>query len=272
MSQPAMSETLARLRQIFNDPLLVRTGRGMVPTARAIDAAQKAKEAIRLVERAISGREDASPRSAELEIRMVAHESISFMLVPKLMKRLQHEAPGARVIARSADVRLARELLEADECELVVGYPPTVALNLHASTLLRLRLCCIVRTGHPGISGRLTMSQYLEYPHVVLGALPNPVSTIETEVENYLRNRHLSRRIGARVSDMLLSPAIVSETDFIAIVSERVARVFADSLNLQMLPPPMPLEDSRILMIWHERTHRDARYRWIRHVIRGLAI
>jgi DNA-binding transcriptional LysR family regulator len=137
--------------------------------------------------------------------------------------------------------------------------------------LFRLRLCCIVRVDHPEIQGRLSLAQYLKYPHIILGAVPNPVSTIETAVDKQLRNRRLTRKIGARVSDLLLSLAIVAETDFIAIVSERLAGPFVRPFGLQILEPPLPLDDASILMIWHERTHHDSRHRMLRRIIRSLA-
>lgn len=270
MGQPAMSEMLARLREIFGDPLLVRTRQGMTPTPRALHAAQKAREALGAIDQAISGRERFEAGSAVIDFRIVVLNSLAFSLLPRLVRRLQTDAPGVRVQIQPADVRRTRELLENNECDMVVGYPPSVSSGLHATALFRLHLCCIVRKGHPAIRGKLTLQQFAEYPHVVLGAGPLPVSTIELTVERALRKKRVTRQTGVRVPDLLISPAVVAETDMIATIPERVARGFADSLGLQILKPPFVLEDPSILMIWHERTHRDAGHKWLRQTIREL--
>jgi DNA-binding transcriptional LysR family regulator len=265
-----MSGVLARLRQVFGDPLLVRTGQGMTPTPRALQVAAKAREALRLLNEAVDGRDLFEPGTFAKDVRIVALSSLAFSLLPKLIRHLEQRAPGMRVLMQPADLRRTREMLEADECDMVLAYPPTVSSSLHAQQLFRLRLACIARKGHPVLRGKLTLEDYLAIPHVVLGSGSLPASTIESAVERSLRRRRRERKTGVRVPDLLVSASVVAGTDMIATVPERVARDFADMLGLQVLKPPLAIADPHILMIWHERTHRDAAHRFLRQAIREV--
>lgn len=270
MGQPAMSEMLARLREVFNDPLLVRTREGMVPTARALEAADKAWQALKLIEGAQRG-PGGDVGSGRAELRIIAVNSLAFSLLPSVVLQLRTSMPHLQVTIRPGDVRQTRELLEADECDLMIGYPPVVSGGLHVSTLYRYKLCCVVRQDHPEIRKTISLEQFVKYPHVAFGAGAIPVSTIEMAVEKGLRQRDLSRTVAVRVPDLLISPAIVADTDYVAVLPEPLARRFEGMLRLNILPPPLPLPEPQILMIWHERSHRDLDLSLIRRQIRMIA-
>lgn len=271
ISQPAMSEMLSRLREIFDDPLLVRSRRGMAATPRAVAVAVKARDVLHLLEEALSGDNRAGPPDAGREIRIRVLTSLAFNLLPHLVSRLQTEAPNTTVSIQQADVRQTPDLLENNECDVAIGIPPTVSPSLHVSRLLPNDLCCIVRADHPGIGATLSVRDFVAYPHVVLSGGPVPVSTIEMAIDHKLRAMKLTRRIGVRVPDLLVSPGIVAETDFIATVPQRVVRHFAARSQLRILRLPFTLAVPHILMVWHERTHRDPLHRRVRRIIRAVA-
>ncbi len=154
---------------------------------------------------------------------------------------------------------------------MVIGYPPVVSGSLHVSTLYKYKLCCIVRQNHPEIRNSISLKQFVAYPHVALAAGALRISTIEMAVEKALRERRIRRTIGVRVPDLLISSAVVAETDYVAVIPEPIARRFKTMMGLTILAPPLPLPDPKILMIWHERSHRDPQHRWSRRQIRLLA-
>jgi DNA-binding transcriptional LysR family regulator len=141
---------------------------------------------------------------------------------------------------------------------------------LHAQSLFRFNLACIARKNHPRISGKISLEDYLAIPHVILGAGANPVSTIEATVERSLRRRRRKRQVALRSPDTLVSAAVVAETDFIATISSRLAHKFAEMLSLQVLRLPIAVAVPSILMIWHERTHRDPGHRFLRQIVRDV--
>jgi DNA-binding transcriptional LysR family regulator len=265
-----MSEILARLRRIFGDPLLVRAGQGMAATPRGLHVATQAREALRLLEAAVAAREPFEANGVAMDFRIVLLASLAFSLIPKLVRDLESKAPGVRLLIEPADVRRTREMLEANECDMVIGYPPTVSSGLHAQALFRLQLSCIARQGHPTIAGKVTLDDYLALPHAVLGAGASPVSTIEATVERALRRRRRTRKVALRTPDLLVSTAVVAQTDLLATVPTRLAHTFADMLKLQVLKLPFPMAVPNILMIWHERTHRDPGHRFLRQAVRDV--
>lgn len=267
IGQPAMSAMLGRLRDRFGDPLLVRTRQGMAPTPRARDAAQQAERALALIRAALHGSAGKEP----VGLRILALNSLSFALMPGLMREMRVTAPSVTVTVSPADVRDSHGYLERDECDLVLGYPPRVAAGLHAQALFTLDLVVIARQGHPRLAGAIGLDDYTSLPHVVLGAAPSPVSTLEAAVQRALRRRRRDRQVCVRVPDLLLSPPIVAATDLIATVPRRIAAQFARSLPLQIMSPPIPLETPSVLMIWHERNHRDALHRQLRRAVRKAA-
>ncbi len=271
IGQPAMSEMLGRLREVFGDPLLVRTHGGMAPTPRAIEALQKTRSALRLIDDAVNGSDHPEGQTMAVPVRIVVATSLAFTLLPKLISQLQHQSPRREFSIHPGDPRLARDLLEANECDLVIGYPPTVSGSLHVSPLYKYRLVSVVRNGHPTIRDSLSLEQFVTFPHVTLGAGALTVSTIETAVERALRRRRVTRLVAVRAPDLLISAAIVSETDFIATLPEPTALRFRPMLGLSLLDPPILLPEPRILMIWHERSHHDPHMRDLRRMVRRLA-
>jgi DNA-binding transcriptional LysR family regulator len=114
-----------------------------------------------------------------------------------------------------------------------------------------------VRQNHPEIRNSISLKQFVAYPHVALAAGALRISTIEMAVEKALRERRIRRTIGVRVPDLLISSAVVAETDYVAVIPEPIARRFKTMMGLTILALPLPLPDPKILMIWHERSHRD---------------
>jgi LysR family transcriptional activator of mexEF-oprN operon len=271
LGQPAMSGILSKLRDIVGDPLLVRTSQGMVPTERALEVATQVREGLNLIRNALAAPARFDPAVSAKQFRVIAPDSLAFTMLPQLLAHLEAAAPQISVVFAPADVRLSRELLETDECDLVISYLPAPPEGLHASVVLHQKLCSIARVGHPDIDGTLSIDQFLAWPHLVFGAGPMPFSTIENEVDRALRARKLTRRIGARVSNILLMPRVIAATHMIATVSERTARHFAPIAPVQVLAPPIDLPEPAVVMVWHGRTQHDAPHQWLRGVIRRIA-
>lgn len=272
ISQPSMSLALGRLRQIFHDPLLVKTRHGMTPTPRALEIVEHVRTALTEIESALIHTAAAGRQRAPRDFRIVILNSLAHFVIPPLVQRLRAEAPDTRLILIPSDVRRTTALLEDNECDLVIGYPPAVSAGLHSRQLIKSRLMVIASAGHPAIRDRLSLAQYGEAAHVVLGSGPAPVSTIENTIDQKLRAKRMSRRIGMRVPDLMLSGPIVAATDMIATVPDRLAHYFATSLAIRMHRLPIALDDPTILMIWSERTHRDPAHRWIRQLVRESAL
>jgi DNA-binding transcriptional LysR family regulator len=268
IGQPAMSGILARLRTIVGDPLLVRSSQGMVPTPRALEVVAQVRSGVELIRSALAAPTAFDPGTAVRDFRVLATDSLALLLLPPLLAYFETHAPGIRIGFRPADMRMTREALEGDQADLVISYLPEPPTGLHASVLFPQPLCTIASDSHPDIQGSLSLAQFVAWPHVVFGAGATPFSSIESDIDRALRARKLQRTVGTRVPNALLVPSVVAATQMLATVSERVARRFASMTPIQLLTPPLQLPLPEILMVWHERTHRDAGQRWLRSVIR----
>ncbi|MEN3297317.1 MAG: hypothetical protein V7642_6570 [Burkholderiales bacterium] len=270
IGQPAMSTMLARLRTLFGDPLLVRTEKGMVPTARALQVAEQVQLALELIDRAVEEGAPFDPAHANTHFRLAASESVGFVLMPTLMARLRGCAPAINVSVHTPDLARIRQELEEGQADLMVGYLRDAAEGLHSSPLLKQPLSVIVGSAHPAIRGNITLDQYVQYPHACYRLSRTSASTIELQVDDALAKAGLRRTVAISLPSALASPGVVAASDLIATIPERVARHFAPQFGLQVLRPPLELEDVDIAMYWHERMQNNPAHRWFRQLIRDV--
>jgi DNA-binding transcriptional LysR family regulator len=268
-TQPAMSAVLRRLREIFNDPLLVRTEKGMVPTERARELAASLHTAIDIIDRAMATDEAFDPATAETAFELAASESVSFMLLPRLIASVRERAPGVQLRVRIPDLLRARQSLEEGEIDLLLSFTRTAPEGLRSSALWGQKLTVIAARSHP-VDGALSLEDFLRWPHAA-HKLGRGGSSIEAAVDAALQRLQRQRTIGVWLPSAISVPAVVSRTDFLATVPEYVARDFAPLLQLKMLPPPVALDDVRIGMYWHDRMHQNPPHKWLRQVVREVA-
>lgn len=269
MSQPAMSATLAQLRDLFQDPLLVRTAKGMAPTPNALRIAANARTALELVDDSFALTRAFDAATAETTFRLSATESVGFMLMPRLTQALERLAPNVRLAISPSEPARLREQLEEGETDLVVAYQPKAPDALYTATLYQQELRVVAAQSHPRIRGMLSVEQYLDERHVHYQPLHGH-STIERQVDEAFAAHGRKRRIGVTVPSALASAPIVAASNHIATLTRAVAEHAARADNLQVLEPPFPLGAVRVAMFWHERTHASSAHVWLRQVIREL--
>jgi LysR family transcriptional activator of mexEF-oprN operon len=263
-TQPKLSALLARLREEFNDPLLVRTSEGMSPTPCAIELAKLACEISMRLDRIAAPQRQFDPALAESTFTLSMQSSIARFVLPPLMRLLNAEAPGVRIIARSPGSEQLKIRLEEGGCDLAVGYYENLPEALYSAVLFDQNFCCIVSKSHPIGENELTLEHYAGLRHVVFVGERVPSATQEHLIDERLGELGLVRAVGLRVSSLLVTPSVVAATDMIATVPIRLARDAASHWPLRILSPPLTLPNPQIRMIWHERHHRDAAHRWLR--------
>ncbi|WP_179106891.1 LysR family transcriptional regulator [Variovorax sp. KK3] len=271
MTQPAMSATLARLRVQFADPLLVRTDKGMVATPRARQLADRFQQALDLVDQAVADRADFEPATATERFRIAASETLGYLLMPSLIAHVRRLAPAVQLTLQPPDLARVRHDLEEGGIDLVVAFIRDAPPGLRFTPLLRQPMRVIAAAGHPEVQGRLTRAQYARYPHVFYALGRTGASTLESVVDEALEHAGMARTIGARVSSTLVSPGLVAQSDMLATLPERIAQHFAVVWQLQVLEPPLALEDVSTSMFWHERMHHNPAHRWLRQQFELIA-
>ncbi|MFI6942444.1 LysR family transcriptional regulator [Streptomyces sp. NPDC050418] len=265
LSEPAMSRTLGRIRKALGDPVLVRAGRRMVPTPYALSVRA---EVGAVVERARAlfaahGAEDL--RSVERTFTVHGQDSVAALLGPRLVTRVQAEAPGLR-LRFLGESHLDPPVLREGTADLEVGVIGASAPEVRTEPLREDRMLGVVRAGHPLLRGRLTARRFAgAAEHLTVsrrGRLHGPV-------DEALAERGLTRRVVATAASFPASLFLVRDTDLIGLVPGWSAPM-TESLGLVTFPVPLELPPLRLAMAWHPRLDADPAHTWLRGCVREL--
>lgn len=266
VTQPAMSNTLAQLRSVFDDPLFRRTSSGLEPTPRALEVAEPVRSGLRSLRAALS-RPRFDPKSATRTFVIAASDYVELVLWPPLLSALAKEAPGVTLEVRPWGRHEIPELLARGEADVMIGYFDQIPARHASARLFTEEYVCIVRKKHPLVAGTLPLAKYLKLGHVLVSQVGGGVGS----VDRALALQGKSRRVVARVSHFLMVPTLVARTDLVAALSRRVAEAFADPLKLQVLKPPIELPRATVGHAWHEQMENDPGHRWLRELIARVA-
>lgn len=266
VTQPAMSNTLAQLRQLFDDPLFVRQRTGLSPTPRARELIEPIRQGLRLLASALS-EPGFDPRTSQRRFVIMASDYVELVLLPRLLRRLSRQAPGVRVQLRPWGLHEAPPELSRGEADLMLGFYDKLPARHHEQPLFDDEYVCVVRRRHPSVKSKLTLQRYLQLSHVLVSARPDSPGS----VDRALAALGKQRTIGARVSHFLSVPVLVAQTDFVAALDRRVAEVFARPLGLKLFAPPLSLPRGTVGQVWHEQQHRDPAQIWLRQTIAEVA-
>ena len=268
LSQPGMSNSLARLRKLLGDPLLVREGLALVPTPRAESLGRPVREALALVQTALDERPGFDPATDPATVTVSCSDYSLLMLIGPLVRRLAAEAPEVtvRVLPRSPE---AARLLRDGEVDLViepVEIMPDVALP--AQRLFADRWLCCVWEGNTQVGERMTMDTYLRLRHLVYSmGRGQPISL----VDEFLAQLRVPRSIELTVESFLLTPFLVQGTDLVTLVPERAAPYLRRTAAVRFLEPPLDLPSITEMLWWHPRRTTDPAHAWVRARIEKIA-
>lgn len=265
MSQSSMSLALAKLRTLFNDPLLVKGGAGMVPTAKARELAPRVAEALRQVEALINVQDDFDPAQARDTITLIVTDYIDFVVVPTLVKELALRAPHVILRIVGPNPRRLGEVFSSGEVDVSVSYFPNPPASLRVRPLFQDRLVGIARRGHPYLAGPRDLHAFCEAGHVIIE--PGEATMYNAQVDQQLQRAGMSRRVQLSKPTFLGVPFIVAETDLLATMPEKVARGFTRFTDIDIFEPPLQLEPIDVVLLWHDRTHTNPLHRWFRELV-----
>lgn len=263
MTQPALSRAIQRLRDFYKDPLFVRTSSGMRPTEYARKLASRVDDAIAASQKAIELDASFTPSASNRSFRLVMTDGTAMVCLPRLMRHLKQAAPGVRIVSIQLPRDQYRDALETGAAELALGQLPKSADSLRQRALSTEKLVCLVRKGHPGIDGTLTMEKFIAAEHISVAA----PAQAERVIDQALGSQAQKRQIMLSLPHYLAVPAIVSQSDLVAVMPASISRDLARKWNLLVLPLPFDVPAIRMSLFWHERSHHDSGHRWLRETI-----
>jgi len=264
----AMSHSLAELRGLLDDPLLVRSGRGMVLTPRAEALGPPLRKVLLDARRLLAGGTSFEPATAERRFVIAAPDFLATLLLPPLLEAIAIEAPGIGLEIVPSTRRGNAWLLETGEVDLALG-----AIVDHSSAIRRMDLCtegfaCAARKGHPNIRGELDLRAYVETPHLVITLGDDAAPTW---IDQALAKLGKQRRVAVRVRYFMTAPLVIAESDLLLTAPSMLIRYFARLVPLQVLKPPLDLPTYPEEAYWHERFDDEPAHVWLRELVRKTA-
>lgn len=267
ISQPAMSNALARLRRTFNDPLFVRTGRGMEPTPFAKKLSDPIRRSCTLINDALRTASNFVPENSHHRFVFYVSDIGEAVNLPIIVRHLHNVSPHITIKAAHIPQRAVHEAMMAGEVDIALGFFPTLGSGFYEQRLYRDTFVCIARADHPDIRGTLTRKQFIVAAHGVVSFVG---TGHDATVEQALVRQRIKRNIGLVVQHFATLPLIISRTDLIATIPLRAANSFSNLTRIQVIKPPINIPSFEIKQHWHERFHNDPANRWMRQQIAKL--
>lgn len=269
LSQPALSNSLRRLREITGDPILVRSKTGMVATERGLELLAHANEALAAIDRIMQPAGEFSPADTPREFHLGAPDYLDAMFLPNIAEILRREAPGAKLIVHpiNADFDYAGAL-EGGALDVVIGNWLEPPPQMHMSRLFDDEVVCMIGSQNPLATRGLTLKQYLEVPHLA----PFPyVSERHSFIDGHLASRGLRRNIQMTIPYFGQVAGMLLRTDLVFTTGLQFAQHYARYLPITILPSPVDFPPMRFYLLWHRRCHTAPEVVWLRKCISKVA-
>ncbi|MBA6291895.1 LysR family transcriptional regulator [Colwellia sp. MB3u-70] len=273
ITQPAMSNGLKRLRTLFNDPILVRTSDGMVPTERARTLAPAIRKILLELEEALQGEEEFNELNSQRVFRLMASDYAASTLLPKLLKRINKIAPNVTIdIMTPSDVNFHD--VEAGKIDMAINRFDELPQSFHQKTIWRDSFSCLFSANNPIVS-KFNLNTYLSAKHVWVsktgfgvgvGMDPKDVQKLGW-VDEALARLGKQRNIKVFTRNYHVAMQLALEDELVATLPTRAALIHKNDANYTVLKPPFDIPDIELKMIWSPLLHHDASHIWFRQLV-----
>lgn len=266
LSQPAMSAALARVRVLFGDPLFVRAGGGVKPTARAEALADPVRRVLQAVRSEVLPKARFDPRTSSRTFALITPDIGEVAFVPRLLARISEEAPRADLRTLAMPPPAIERALETGTADLALGvFPDLGKAGFYQQRLFRNSFVCVAAANRRAPAEPLTLKKFLAAPHAVV----SPEGRTHDLFERELKKRGCMRRVRLEIPHYLSLPAIIEDSDLIATVPRDVGAAFARFAKLRLLEPPVNVSFD-VKQYWHARSHKDPVNLWLRDMVHAL--
>ena len=263
LTQPAVSNALARLRKLLGDELFLRTPTGMQPTPFAEQLAEPVTDALAMIRSALNQRSSFDPQRSTRSFTIGMTDIGEIYFLPRLMQRVQQEAPGVTIsTVRNTAVNL-KDAMEAGHVDLAIGLLPQLKAGFFQRRLFVQRYMCLFRQGHPLDKKRMLKSEFFAAEHLAIVS----AGTGHGQVDEILDHSSPQRRVKLKVPHFVAIGHILQSTDLIATVPERLAERMAEPFGLRYVAHPVALPQIPIHTFWHAKYNKDPANRWLRGLV-----
>lgn len=267
LSQPALSNALARLRKLLNDPLFVRTAKGMEPTPYAVRLSGPIRKACELIDGALKIDASFDPTRTSRKFSVYMTDIGEAVMLPRLLRHLQTFAPRIGINIETIPKHGIQEAMTSGDVDLAVGLFEGLGGGFFEQRLYRDDFVCIVRADHPTVGNTFSQQQFIDLPHVLVSS---GGTGHEAAIEKIVVKQRVKRSVALSVPHFLALPAIVAQTDATGTVPRKLALSFMNSINIKLLTSPIKFPTIEIKQHWHARYHHDPANKWLRSVFAEL--
>ena len=266
LTQPAVSNTLAKLRRQFGDELFVRTPKGMMPTPFAEQLAEPIGYALGMIHSGLNQHSRFDPASVKRSLTIGMTDIGEIVFLPELVERLRQEAPGVSLSTVRTTATNLRDDMEAGKVDLAIGPLPQLKAGFFQRRLFRQRYVCLFRKGHALDRRRLSLADFKAAEHLVIVS----AGTGHGKVDDLIRRAGVDRTVRLTVPHFVSVGHILRRTDMVATVTERLAESLVEPFDLTYRPHPVNLPEIAINVFWHAKVHRSPAHQWLRGVVFDL--
>ncbi len=263
VSQPSISYTLKRLRDLLGEPLFKRTRDGMIPTFFATQLYEKFRNAVAEIEGAIESTRKFEPHQSSRCFRLAMSDIGEIFFLPHIMAALQEIAPGIEIDIVAVDITKLEEWLRTGKVDAALcnrGYLP---VDSAGEVVFTERYVCLASSRHPRVSAELTMQQYLAERHVQV-----PPESGHNLVEERLQELGCTRKIALRVPHFSVLPEVIAKTDLLLTIPSRIARMFSAQHDIRAFDLPFAVRDLDVMLRWNEHSGDVIAQRWLCRMVR----
>lgn len=266
-TQSALSHALGRLRELFDDPLLVRAGRKMVLTPRAQGMIQQLQGAMDQLEQVIAPPQDFDAATFHHTFNIITSDWSEVLLLPRVLEQLSKQAPHVNLRCH-ADSALGHKALEDGSADLMLGVVHDPPAGLLRQTIYEDTFVCMVSARHHKNLHTLSAAQYMSASHIGISSAPEGGDWVERQ----LRAQNLERHVTMVLPHFSAAPLIVAQGTHILTLPSRLAQTFESfGAPVKLLEMPIALNPVRLNLLFHQKSQRDPAHMWFRRLIHDIA-
>ncbi|WP_413675308.1 LysR family transcriptional regulator [Massilia cellulosiltytica] len=263
LTQSAVSNALARLRRTFGDELFVRTAYGMQPTPLAQQMAEPIGAAMAQVALALSQRSRFDPATSARRFTLAMTDVGEVYFMPVLIERCRTVAPNVEIASLRANGLTLKDDMETGRVDLAIGAFEDVSEALYHRALFRQPFVSMFRKDHPLAKGKVDLERFVAAPHLIVDAAQSPYDRIN----GLLEKAGVTAGARFRVPHFTAVPYIVSTSELVVTVPQKLAESAAGPFGLKWIEPPLALPALQTNVFWHRRFNHDPGIQWLRGLI-----
>ncbi len=270
ITQSAMSHALNRLRDLLDDPILVRTSEGMKPTPRAKSMKPQVREVLREIQHIVGEPKHFHPSTSKHQFIIEVADYVEYMLLPPLKGKIYHDAPGVDILIEKPKPNFPEKTMEEGKTDLLLGFNRDIDApsRFIKEMLFEDKRVCLLRKDHPLVKKKkLTLEQFLKLDHLRI----SPTGNKSGIIDQVLLSQGKERRVSLVVPHFLYAPHILSTTDMVLSPPLRIAKQLISFSPLKIVSLPLDVPSYQVSMAWSPIREKDPAHIWLRTQIRAIS-